>query len=103
MQTLTLLTFVAAGIQADAREDFSAARTVLEQRCLPCHGGDERESGLSFADASTFAAGGSRGAVVLPGDLGKSRLYTLVSAGAFAKFVRRFASRSLTQRASEKW
>ncbi|MEL6714743.1 MAG: c-type cytochrome domain-containing protein, partial [Planctomycetota bacterium] len=44
-------------------ELFDEARAVLERRCLACHGGAARESGLSFADAGTFARGGARGPV----------------------------------------
>jgi len=40
------------------------ARTVIEKRCLECHGLKYRRSGLSFADAASFAEGGSRGAAV---------------------------------------
>ncbi len=50
----------------DARfaPEWAEVRRVLEASCLPCHGGNERESGLSFATARTFGAGGDRGPVV---------------------------------------
>lgn len=40
---------------------WSQVRTVIEANCLECHGGDKRESELSFADAESFRQGGSRG------------------------------------------
>ena len=77
----TLLTLTAALDGADRSSptaDFDAARAVLERRCIECHGGDSRESGLSFADAASFAQGGSRGAVIDPSDLGASRLIQVI-------------------------
>jgi len=59
-------------------EDFAAARAVLEARCLTCHGGDDRRSGLSFADAATFAEGGARGPAVAYSAPGESRLLELI-------------------------
>ena len=60
-------------------DGFEAAREVLERRCLACHGGDGRESGLSFADAATFAVGGARGPAVRTDDVGRSRLLEVIS------------------------
>lgn len=54
---------------------------IIERRCLPCHGGDRRESGLSFADRDTFRLGGARGSVIHDGDLGASRLLDVVRYG----------------------
>ncbi len=53
-------------------------RAVLEANCLSCHGGHERESGLSFADRSTFLRGGERGPIVEPDDLESSRLLQVI-------------------------
>ena len=58
--------------------DWAEVRQVLENRCLHCHGGDERESDLSFADGSTFAQGGARGPVVDPTNLEASRLLQVI-------------------------
>ncbi len=63
----------------EAPADFDAARPLLERHCLPCHGGDARESGLSFADRATFERGGSRGPVVAPDDPESSRLLEVLS------------------------
>lgn len=58
---------------------FAAARRVLEARCLDCHGGGGRESGLSFATGETFREGGDRGPVVAEAEPGKSRLLEVIS------------------------
>ncbi|MEM9383381.1 MAG: DUF1549 domain-containing protein, partial [Planctomycetota bacterium] len=81
LPTLTLLALApaAASVAFEPGSEFEAARAVLESRCLPCHGGDRRESGLSFADAATFAAGGSRGVAIEGDDLPASRLIEVTS------------------------
>lgn len=58
--------------------DWQAVRQVLEDRCLECHGGHDRESGLSFADRTTFAQGGDRGPVVESENLEASRLLHVI-------------------------
>ncbi len=62
-----------------AGDGFESARGVIESRCLTCHGGDHRESGLSFADAATFGEGGARGPAVRPKDVDRSRLLEVIS------------------------
>ncbi|MEM6567274.1 MAG: PSD1 and planctomycete cytochrome C domain-containing protein [Planctomycetota bacterium] len=81
LPTLTLLALApaAARVAFEPGSEFEAARAVLESRCLPCHGGERRESELSFADAATFAAGGSRGRSTDPDDLPSSRLIEVTS------------------------
>ncbi|MHC4376832.1 MAG: PSD1 and planctomycete cytochrome C domain-containing protein [Planctomycetota bacterium] len=69
----------AAPAPAGNSPDFAAVRPLLERHCLPCHGGDARESGLSFADRGTFEHGGSRGPVVTAEDPAKSRLLEVLS------------------------
>lgn len=64
---------------AGTGDTFADAREVIERRCLSCHGGDHRESGLSFATAETFALGGSRGPAVRADDPARSRLLEVVS------------------------
>lgn len=59
--------------------EFAAVRPLIERHCLPCHGGDARESGLSFADRGTFDHGGSRGPVVSAADPERSRLLEVLS------------------------
>ncbi|MCA9299694.1 MAG: DUF1549 domain-containing protein, partial [Phycisphaerales bacterium] len=69
---------VASASLASADDGWEAVREVLERRCLDCHGGHERESGLSFATASTFAEGGSRGPVLSSDSLEASRLLHVI-------------------------
>jgi cytochrome c553 len=60
-------------------DGFESARDIIESRCLSCHGGEGRESGLSFADAATFEAGGARGPAVRSDDVDRSRLLEVIS------------------------
>jgi hypothetical protein len=50
---------------------------VLRQHCLGCHGPDKQKGGLDLATFAAAMQGGSSGAVVIPGDPDKSRLFTL--------------------------
>ena len=78
---LVALAIAAPGsVEASTSEDrFEAARAIVESRCLTCHGGDSRESGLSFADAATFGEGGARGPAVRADNLERSRLLEVIS------------------------
>lgn len=58
---------------------FARAREVLERNCLTCHGGDHRESGLSFATGETFAEGGARGPAVVLDHPERSRILEVTS------------------------
>ncbi len=66
------------GTRSQPESPWAEVREVLVSRCLHCHGGDERESGLSFADADTFAKGGDRGPVVHLENLESSRLLEVI-------------------------
>jgi hypothetical protein len=50
---------------------------VLKQHCQNCHGTDKQKGDLNLATYAALQAGGSSGAVVVPGDPDKSRLFTL--------------------------
>lgn len=77
---LVLSSLGSSAANATASSDsFDEAREVLEARCLSCHGGAHRESGLSFADGGTFREGGARGEVLDHEDLAASRLLHVVS------------------------
>src|SRR3954454_8537424 len=54
-------------------------RPVLREHCFSCHSADKQESGLQLDSYQKAMAGGSSGEVILPGDLGSSRLWALVS------------------------
>lgn len=64
---------------SDDSPEFDAVRPLLENHCLECHGGQARESGLSFADRESFKAGGSRGPAVDQEALESSRLLDVLS------------------------
>src|SRR6476646_4357616 len=53
-------------------------RPILREHCFTCHSADKQESGLQLDSYPKAMAGGSSGEVVLPGDLGSSRLWALV-------------------------
>ncbi|HET6572161.1 MAG TPA: c-type cytochrome domain-containing protein, partial [Fimbriiglobus sp.] len=52
---------------------------VLRQHCLGCHGNDKQRASLNLASFATVMQGGSSGAVLVPGDPDKSRLFTLAA------------------------
>lgn len=56
-----------------------AVRTLLDSKCLSCHGGKAVKGGLRLATAETFLAGGNRGPVFNADDPGESRLLHAVS------------------------
>ena len=56
----------------------SAAALKVGIACILLGGGDARESGLSFATAETFAAGGSRGPVLDADDATPGRLIDVI-------------------------
>lgn len=50
---------------------------VFKQHCTNCHGNDKQKGDLNLATFAALQKGGSSGAVVVPGNPDKSRLYTL--------------------------
>ncbi len=50
---------------------------VLRQHCLNCHGNDKQKGDLNLATYAALQKGGAGGAVVVPGDPSKSRVYAL--------------------------
>ena len=52
---------------------------VVRQHCAGCHGTDKQRGGLNLASHALAMTGGAGGAVVVPGDSGKSRLYTMTA------------------------
>lgn len=50
---------------------------VLRDKCLSCHNADKARGGLDASSYGKLMEGGSSGAVVKPGDVDGSRLYTL--------------------------
>ncbi len=56
----------------------SKVRPVLAENCYSCHGSTSQSAGLRLDTAAGVAKGGNSGAVVVPGDLGKSLLINAV-------------------------
>jgi hypothetical protein len=52
---------------------------VFKQHCTNCHGNDKQKGDLNLATYAALQKGGSAGAVVKPGDPGKSRVFTLTA------------------------
>jgi hypothetical protein len=52
---------------------------IFKQHCTACHGNDKQKSDLNLATFAALQKGGSSGAVVVPGDPGKSRVYKLTA------------------------
>ena len=81
--TLALLTLVAlpALARADAKNPTfnDDVLPVIRQHCAGCHGVDKQKGGLNLANYGVTIQGGSSGAVVVPGDAEKSRLYTMTA------------------------
>ena len=50
---------------------------VFRQHCLNCHGNDKQKGDLNLATYAALQKGGAGGAVLTPGDPGKSRVYSL--------------------------
>lgn len=53
--------------------------SIFEANCLMCHGAKVQRSGLDLRTEESALRGGSRGALVVPGDPAKSLLYKLIT------------------------
>lgn len=74
-------TVVATG--ADAGTLWSTkVRPLFDVHCVKCHGPIEQKSGLELDTPESVLKGGDEGAVVIPGDAAKSRLYQYLAVGA---------------------
>jgi hypothetical protein len=88
MRRLTFVFAAAVGVLAvggerrargDAKNPTSADDVVpiVRQHCAGCHGDDKQKGGLNLATYAELQKGGSSGAVVVPGNPDKSRLFLL--------------------------
>ncbi len=84
LQLFTLL-IVSAIFGSESWADDDAAtfvddvRSVLDARCVSCHGPDKQEGNLRLDSLTAAEQGGDRGAAVVPGDIEKSLLVTALS------------------------
>ncbi|MFN7932474.1 MAG: DUF1553 domain-containing protein [Bryobacteraceae bacterium] len=53
--------------------------TVLEQRCVACHTGKAKKSGLDLTTRALALRGGDRGPAIVPGDAPQSLLYKVAA------------------------
>src|SRR5262245_23235259 len=74
------LLLLAATTAAPADEALFRDRVgpLLQRRCLSCHNPDKRRGGLDLTTPAALLKGGDGGAVVAPGDAGRSRLLEMV-------------------------
>ncbi len=80
-----LISFAAASTAygADAAALWSGkVQPLLDVQCSKCHGLIEQKSGLQLDTPQSVMKGGDEGAVVIPGNPAKSRLYQYLAAGA---------------------
>jgi len=77
MLAVVLVTASAASSAGDAAalEFFEKrVRPILANNCYECHGPEKQKSGLRWDHIAFIRAGGDRGAVIEPGEPGKSRM-----------------------------
>ena len=72
------LIVLAAPLKLWCSPSSEAARTVIEKRCLNCHG-QAQTSGLDLRQIETMKKGGKRGAAIVPGNSTESLLYKAVA------------------------
>ena len=67
-------------IRAEGKRLFvEQIRPLLRDRCVGCHGGESRQSGLDLSTDQGIQKGGRRGAIVVPGNVEESPLYLHVA------------------------
>lgn len=81
LSLLFLFAGLVAGAQTGSAPEIRFERDVLPvlRQCQGCHGERQQMSGLRLDSRKAALAGGYSGAVIVPGDSGKSKLIALVS------------------------
>jgi hypothetical protein len=64
---------------AQAESHFTAARTILETKCLECHGGKTHRAELDLSTRESLLKGGESGPAIVAGKSGESLLYKKVT------------------------
>ena len=81
--TVLALSLAAACQSAEVRDSLAPTREsayevviapILRERCVGCHGAERAKGGLRLHTPEAIRAGGSMGAVVVPGNVGASEL-----------------------------
>src|SRR5438105_11232170 len=62
-----------------ARGEQPVARAILEKRCLGCHAGQFKKSGLDLSRRDLAIRGGDRGPAIVPGNSKESLLFKVAS------------------------
>jgi mono/diheme cytochrome c family protein len=77
---LTLFCFAFSAIPARSHAaDFTAAVTILQDRCADCHTGNAKKGGLSMNTRETLLAGADGDSIVTPGDSKHSRFIEVLT------------------------
>ena len=58
---------------------------IIQGRCVKCHGGDRIEEGLLMRTYEEIMAGSENGPVIVPGDVGNSKLVELITSQKMPK------------------
>ena len=74
-----LLISAAVALVSAAQPIPEQAFSILDQRCIQCHGNASPMSGLKLTSRDQLLAGGTRGPSVKPGDSAGSLLYQAVA------------------------
>jgi mono/diheme cytochrome c family protein len=72
-------TFVAPGLLAAADATWSQVQTILNDRCIDCHGEKKQKKGLRLDSPEWLMKGSKEGPVFIAGNPDKSDLYTLAA------------------------
>src|ERR1700730_16653602 len=62
-----------------ARAEQPGGRSILEKRCLGCHAGEFKKSGLDLSRRDLAIRGGDRGPAIVPGNAKESLLFRVAS------------------------
>ncbi len=71
-------TFVFANDDMQTHDFVEVVQPLLQSKCISCHGLEKQEGGLRLDSLTAAKRGGDRGAAIVPGDPGKSRLIEAV-------------------------
>ncbi len=77
LRMLLALLLAGAALSAQEAGPESAARRIIEAKCVSCHGA-AKMAGLDLRQRPAMLAGGSRGAAIVPGKPDESLLYRAV-------------------------
>lgn len=87
---LSLTSFAAAAVAADAPPDFAQVFRLLDERCVECHAKDDNEGSLVLETYEGLLKGGESGKAVVPGKSEESSLIKWVRDGVQKEGKKKF-------------